>query len=144
MLEKVGRSMRIGFCIFFQGFGLSGRSENRSTLTVFRDGIERSAFVFHKTPDSNLPIASIDSSWRAIRKQIGLPEDIRLHDLRHTYASHAIMTGETLNMVGQLLGHKRSKTTEIYSHIDAQHLAMAPNRVGGLISSWLGRSTHWQ
>lgn len=97
-----------------------------------------SEFVFPHPASTARSIGSIDAAWRAIRPQVGLPEDIRLHDLRHTYASHAIMIGESLNMAGKLLGHKRPKTTEIYSHIDAQHLAQAADRVGALISSWLG------
>ncbi len=97
-----------------------------------------SEFVFPHPASRARPITSIDAAWRAIRTQVGLPEDIRLHDLRHTYASHAIMIGESLNMTGKLLGHRRPKTTEIYSHIDAQHLAKAADRVGDLISNWLG------
>lgn len=97
-----------------------------------------SSFVFPHPASPARSIGSIDGAWRAIRPQVGLPEDIRLHDLRHTYASHAIMIGESLNMAGKLLGHKRPKTTEIYSHIDAQHLAEAADRVGALISGWLG------
>jgi len=41
-------------------------------------------------------------------------------------------------MAGKLLGHKRPKTTEIYAHMDARHLAKAADRVGDLISNWLG------
>ena len=97
-----------------------------------------SVFVFPNPSSPTKPITSIDAAWRAIRPLVGLPEDIRLHDLRHTYASHAIMIGETLNMAGKLLGHKRPKTTEIYAHMDARHLAKAADRVGDLISNWLG------
>ena len=97
-----------------------------------------SVFVFPHHANPAKPIASIDAAWRAIRPLVGLPEDIRLHDLRHTYASHAIMIGETLNMAGKLLGHKRPKTTEIYAHMDARHLAKAADRVGDLIANWLG------
>jgi integrase len=97
-----------------------------------------SVFVFPHQASPARPIASIDGAWRAIRPLVGLPEDIRLHDLRHTYASHAIMIGESLNMAGKLLGHKRPKTTEIYAHMDAPHLAKAADRVGDLVSNWLG------
>ena len=97
-----------------------------------------SVFVFPNPSSPTKPITSIDAAWRAIRPLVGLPEDIRLHDLRHTYASHAIMIGETLNMAGKLLGHKRPKTTEIYAHMDARHLAKAADRVGDLIANWLG------
>jgi len=97
-----------------------------------------SVFVFPHQANPAKPIASIDAAWRAIRPLVGLAKDIRLHDLRHTYASHAIMIGETLNMAGKLLGHKRPKTTEIYAHMDARHLAKAADRVGDLIANWLG------
>ncbi|KDA01789.1 site-specific integrase [Hyphomonas oceanitis] len=97
----------------------------------------RSAFVFPHPAGSTRPIASIDTAWRAIRAQVGLPDEIRLHDLRHTYASHAIMIGESLNMAGKLLGHRRPKTTEIYSHIDADILGSAADRIGTSISVWL-------
>lgn len=97
-----------------------------------------SVYVFPHQTNPARPIASIDAAWRAIRQLVGLPVDIRLHDLRHTYASHAIMIGESLNMAGKLLGHKRPKTTEIYAHMDAPHLAKAADRVGELISNWLG------
>lgn len=97
----------------------------------------KSGFVFPRPASRARSVTTIDAAWRAVRTQIGLPEDIRLHDLRHTYASHAIMIGETLNMAGTLLGHRRPKTTEIYAHIDAQHLAMAADRVGELIAGWL-------
>jgi len=99
---------------------------------------ESSDFVFPHQASPARPIASIDAAWRAIRPLVGLPEDIRLHDLRHTYASHAIMIGESLNMAGKLLGHKSPKTTEIYAHMDAPHLAKAADRVGDLIENWLG------
>ncbi|MBU2607656.1 MAG: tyrosine-type recombinase/integrase [Alphaproteobacteria bacterium] len=102
-----------------------------------RHGVS-SQFVFPHQANPARPIASIDGAWRAIRPLVGLPEDIRLHDLRHTYASHAIMIGESLNMAGKLLGHKRPKTTEIYAHMDAPHLAKAADRVAELISNWLG------
>jgi len=97
----------------------------------------RSTFVFPHPASSTRPITSIDTAWRAIRTQVGLPDDIRLHDLRHTYASHAIMIGESLNMAGKLLGHSKPKTTEIYAHIDAQHLANGAERVGNILSDWL-------
>lgn len=110
-----------------------------SALTILarrRTGA-RSAYVFPASHDPARPIGSLDVPWRRIRKHVGLPADIRLHDLRHTYASQAIMTGETLSMAGQLLGHRRPRTTEIYAHLDAEHLADAADRVSQSIADWL-------
>lgn len=101
-----------------------------------RTGV-RSFYVFPASHDAGTPIGTLDVPWRSIREHIGLPREIRLHDLRHTYASQAIMTGETLSMAGQLLGHRRPQTTEIYAHLDAQHLADAADRVSRSISEYL-------
>lgn len=97
----------------------------------------QSVYVFPDSQDPTKPRGALDVPWRSIRENIGLPREIRLHDLRHTYASQAIMTGETLNMAGQLLGHRRPQTTEIYAHLDAQHLADATDRVSQSIAEWL-------
>tara|TARA_R110001606_G_scaffold165000_1_gene309386 strand:+ start:2126 stop:3283 length:1158 start_codon:yes stop_codon:yes gene_type:complete len=88
-----------------------------------------SDYVFPASHDPGTHIGTLDVPWRSIRERIGLRHEIRLHDLRHTYASQAIMTGETLSMTGQLLGHRRPQTTEIYAHLDAQYLADAADRV---------------
>ena len=93
-----------------------------------RTGV-RSIYMFPSSHDRTKPRGALDVPWRSIREHIGLPGEIRLHDLRHTYASQAIMAGETLTMAGQLLGHRRPQTTEIYAHLDAEHLADAADRV---------------
>ena len=48
-----------------------------------------------------------------------------LHDLRHTAASHAVMSGENLPPVGRLLGHRRHRTTAGYAHLADGHLVEA-------------------
>ncbi|MDE0591584.1 tyrosine-type recombinase/integrase [Halocynthiibacter sp. C4] len=54
--------------------------------------------------------------WRRIRKLAGLP-DVRIHDLRHTYASNAVSSGMPIQMVGRLLGHTQLQTTMRYAHL---------------------------
>lgn len=54
--------------------------------------------------------------WHRLRREIGLT-DVRLHDLRHTYASIAVGEGASLPQVGKLLGHQRPQTTQRYAHI---------------------------
>ena len=62
-------------------------------------------------PGSHL--TNIDEAWLPLRARAGL-EDVRLHDLRHSYASRALALGEGLPMIGKLLGHKIVRTTARY------------------------------
>ena len=59
---------------------------------------------------------------------------LRLHDLRHTTASQAVMSGENLSLVGRLLGHRRHRTTAGYAHLADGHLVEAAERVGRIIA----------
>ncbi len=63
--------------------------------------------------------------WIGARDTAGTVADARLHDLRHAYASHTAMNGESLHIVGRLLGHRRSGTTNRYVHLDDATLSQA-------------------
>ena len=67
--------------------------------------------------------------WRAICEDAKLGR-LRLHDLRHTAASQAVMAGENLPLVGKLLGHRRHRTTASYAHLADHHLLDAAEKVG--------------
>ena len=58
----------------------------------------------------------VDDAWKCIRARAGL-EDVRIHDLRHSYASRALALGESLPMIGKLLGHSQVETTARYAHL---------------------------
>ncbi len=61
-------------------------------------------------------LGKFDQAWSRIRSQAGLG-DLRLHDLRHTFASIGVNAGLSLPVVGKLLGHTQVATTERYSHL---------------------------
>lgn len=61
-------------------------------------------------------VTDLQRPWRRIRKRAGL-EDVRIHDLRHTYASNAVAQGMDLLMIGKLLGHSQIQTTMRYAHL---------------------------
>ena len=67
--------------------------------------------------------------WIKARDAAGIVADARLHDLRHSHASHAVMNGESLHVVGRLLGHRRASTTNRYVHLDDATLNQAAERV---------------
>ena len=56
--------------------------------------------------------------WRRIRTAAELG-DVRIHDLRHTFASHGVAMGQGLPIIGKLLGHSQSQTTARYAHLAA-------------------------
>ena len=59
------------------------------------------------------------------RDQTGIVAAARLHDLRHSHASHAVMNGESLHVTGRLLGHRRPSTTNRYAHLADATLSQA-------------------
>lgn len=75
--------------------------------------------------------------WRTVCADAKLGR-LRLHDLRHTIASQAVMSGENLPLVGRLLGHRRHRTTAGYAHLADRHLAEAAEKVGRLIADSIG------
>ena len=70
-------------------------------------------------------------TWSKIRKELGL-EDVRMHDLRHTFASMAIKAGLGLYQVAKLLGHSNVQTTMRYAHIEREELVKNANIVEAL------------
>ena len=75
----------------------------------------------------------LTNCWRTVCADARLGR-LRLHDLRHTAASQAVMAGENLPLVGKLLGHRRNRTTAGYAHLDDAHLVKAAEKVGAIIS----------
>ena len=75
--------------------------------------------------------------WRRIRKSAGLT-DMRLHDLRHSYASVAAARGGSLPMIGKLLGHTQWQTTARYAHLAADPIRELNEKVGDALAEGLG------
>lgn len=80
------------------------------------------------------PIVNFRKPWGRIRAAAGL-SDLRLHDLRHNFASAAINSGTPLAIIGGLLGHKNPKTTQRYAHLADTVLHTAGNATAHAISS---------
>ena len=68
----------------------------------------------------------IRHTWIRLRNKAGLPW-LRLHDLRHTFASMLVNSGQSLYAVQQCLGHADSRVTQRYAHLSAQSLQDAAN-----------------
>jgi len=88
-------------------------------------------WVFYN-PKTKKPLVSIFCAWGTIRKKVGLPE-VRLHDLRHSFASFLVNSGRSLYEVQKLLGHYDPKVTMRYAHLSPGALIEAANIVGDLV-----------
>ncbi len=84
-------------------------------------------FIF-PSPKTGKPFVSIFNSWNQARKRAGL-EDVRVHDLRHSFASFLVNGGRSIYEVGRLLGHTQIKTTMRYAHLSDETLMEAVNVV---------------
>jgi integrase len=73
-------------------------------------------------------LADVQGRWEIVRKVAGI-EDVRIHDLRHTFASRAVALGQGLPTIGKLLGHTQTQTTARYAHLAADHSLAAANQV---------------
>ena len=84
-------------------------------------------------------LKNLQKPWGG-RKAAGL-DDVRLHDLRHSYASIAAAAGLSLPVIGRLLGHTKSVTTERYAHLAADPLRAANEAIGERIAKLMGSVT---
>lgn len=92
------------------------------------EGVE---YVF-PNPDTQQPYVQIFSSWDTARKKAGL-SDVRIHDLRHSFASFLVNSGRSLYEVQKILGHTQVKTTQRYAHLSQDSLVSAANEVSKAI-----------
>lgn len=82
-------------------------------------------------------LVNLKDPWRAIREAAGL-DDVRIHDLRHSFASVGVAGGASLPIIGALLGHTQPQTTQRYAHLADDPLRAAAASIGERIASALG------
>jgi len=106
------------------------------------DGIE-SKFVLPGVRRGTY-FTGIQKPWGRIRTAAGL-EDVRIHDLRHCYASVAVSNGTSLYLVGAVLGHRQPSTTQRYAHLAMQPVREVAERTAGqlveLLAGQISRPT---
>ena len=122
--------------------------EQRSTLTVF--GKTGRRYIWLPAPalaviaslprlgnyiiassDPDRPKADLARPWKAVSRLAGL-EGVRLHDLRHSFASFAVAGGASLPMIGALLGHAQPQTTARYAHLADDPVRATAERAAGI------------
>jgi integrase len=83
-------------------------------------------------------IVNIEKTWRRVRHAAGL-DDVRLHDLRHSFAAVGASAGFSLPLIGALLGHAEVATTQRYAHLANDPVRQANEAIGARIAAALGR-----
>jgi integrase len=95
------------------------------------EGSDRSSYVFKATNGRGF-YGGMPRAWKALKANADL-EDVRLHDLRHSFASVGVENGTPLFVVGALLGHGDHATTQRYAHLSNDPIAAASEQIGTAI-----------
>jgi integrase len=104
---------------------------DRENARRVRDGLPP---IEHAFPSLNgKPLRELKHFWSSVRSKAGLPS-VRLHDLRHTYASILASSGPSLPIIGQLLGHTQTATTARYAHLLDDPLRKATETAAAIIA----------
>ena len=98
------------------------------------DGLPRRGKWVFPSPQRQGPVSStvFETFWRRVREETDIG-DVRLHDLRHTHASIAIMGGETVTTTARLLGHNDAQTTLKYAHLSDRSVREAADALGSIL-----------
>ncbi len=86
------------------------------------------------------PIKETKTFWNKVLKEANL-ENVRIHDLRHTHASHLVSSGLSLSIVGKLLGHTQASTTQRYAHLADEPLRQAAELFGSKVGKQRAEDT---
>ena len=100
---------------------------------------KRGEFVFPSTDNASGHIIEIKNGWAALCERAGI-EGLRVHDLRHSFASQLVSSGASLPLIGALLGHSNPNTTARYSHLFDDPQRAAVEKVGAIVDATRGRA----
>ena len=84
-------------------------------------------------PDRHLHVSTVQKVLKQARKKAGIPGHATVHTLRHSFATHLLENGTDLRYIQELLGHKSSKTTEIYTHVTFRDLGKIQSPLDALM-----------
>jgi len=96
-------------------------------LRVYYKEFKPSEYLFEGQFGGQYSTRSIQSVFRKTIKTCGIKKKATVHTLRHSYATHLLENGTDLRIIQELLGHKSSKTTELYTHVSQRTKQKIPN-----------------
>ena len=100
---------------------------------IDRQPREKSAFVFPSPRNASRPRSHYLRLWDSVRREAKI-EDVRLHDLRHSFASHAVMSKVPVPVVSRLLGHSNVRMPLRYAHLADTEIGAAAERIGAAMA----------
>ena len=124
---------------------LSAGLKDGAEDTLFRLGGREGAKVHPSQEDNPYVIAGdiecqhltdMQKPWRRIRNLADLP-DVRIHDLRHTFASSGVALGQGLPVIGRLLGHTQPQTTARYAHLAASPALEVADKISEKLATFI-------
>ncbi len=106
---------------------------NTSAINVLNEvgGADTNEYIF-TNPKTGKPYVNVNKIWLKLRREAGVPK-LRLHDLRHQYASFLVNSGRTLYEVQKILGHSNPSVTERYAHLSTKTLQAASDCASDMI-----------
>jgi integrase len=108
-------------------------TRRRALKGLRADANKDAAFVFPSRPSKTGYRVEIEPDWKELSAAAQLT-GVRLHDLRHTYASILASAGQSLPIIGALLGHTQASTTQRYSHLADDPLRKATEIAAAVIT----------
>ncbi len=97
----------------------------------------QNAYVFASVTNPGRPLHDINKPWQTVRERAGLA-NLRLHDLRHNFATHAVGLQHSLPVIGSLLGHKSQATTQRYAELQLHPLKHASEKISERLAASMG------
>lgn len=101
------------------------------TAAPVDDPVQASPFVF--ATDQGRALVDVKRTWASVTKTAGV-SDVHMHDLRHTFASLLVSQGQSLPVIGAMLGHTQTQTTARYAHLFDDSLMNAAELVGAAVN----------
>ena len=105
------------------------------TLNLYMKSHQPREWLFpSRKANSHITTRTVQKVFEQARKKAGIKKDVTVHSLRHSFATHLLESGVDIRYIQELLGHKSSKTTEIYTHVSNRDLSKIRNPLDSILS----------